>query len=435
LDYRLSTYFVPWLNLFPEKDASGAPLGGHPAPSDPKRFAISGLTPPLRRCEAELQVLYDIKNEKPGKIAIEYDPTLFAITGSGTSGPTQNSGALHEYIIPYKTYGITPKNYQESVKVAETIKIKCLREINAEFHTLEVVAYSFENGMGSSPRLMKEGTIVGKLNVCGNAKLYRKEVKITLVRVTTDIRHGMPPTVLGGSQGPVTGEFTPADIEAMFHTLHQALITPDVINLDNNGKEYILDLSLDPKFHLASAPGGFIKPVPVNPSNPSGGIVDPTSSEFQDYIIDEFKRQHFRTHYPATTPTITDRFLAFAFAEKAPVGGIAFEQLEKESLLDVAFSRPMYNVWRPATAIFNHRYDETLAHEQLHALTLRHTHSDWEATPNRYTCITPNCKYIFPFMTTTNVMSYNHRNMYSTWRWQWKIMQNNVNINWMGKKG
>jgi hypothetical protein len=430
LSYRLDTYFVPYLNLFPEQDASGAPLGGQALPPNP-RLAFSppappsptpapppppiALTPPVRRCEAELQVLYDIKNQKPGKIAIEYDPTLFAITGSGSSSPKAGSTNVHEYIIPDSQYGITPATYQDSVKVAETIRIKCLREIGTLFqpdYKLNVVAYP------ANPQPGDGGTVVGMLNVCGNSAIFRKEIKIALVKVITNI---------GQTSATQTGVFNMDEVNALYHTLHQALITPDIISKDEQGNDYILDLTNDPKFHAARGRAGFIRPGPRN-SN-IAHLIDPRG--FKSHLLNAFKSQLAAKGLNA----ITDRFLVFAFDENATVGGIAFSNGVNERIVHNGSTVRINQIyWLPATAIFTRRSTGVLAHEQLHALTLRHTHSDWDATPTRSVPITPNCKYIFPYKATTNVMSYNHRNMYSTWRWQWEIMRRNVDVDWNGKR-
>jgi hypothetical protein len=438
LSYRLGTYFVPYLNLFPEKDANGAPLGGQEVPSNP-RLALSfsappsstpappppapALRPPVRRCEAELQVLYDIKNEKPGKIAIEYDPKLFAITGSGASRPKAGSQGVYEYIIPASKYRITPSTYQDSVKVAEVIKIKCLREINVPYHALHVRAYPVVN-----PRPGDKGTIVGMLNVCGNNASYRKEVKIALVKVITDI---------GQTTNLATGKFDVDEVGALYHTLHQALITPDIINKDEHGNDYILDLTAAPKFHLASDSDGFIVPAPPpipGMTNAIPGMVN-HGAGFGSYLVAAFNQQLRAKGLNA----VADRFLIFAFDEKA-AGNISGFALSKEVLEKI--TNPAGNevsvirtIWLPGMALFKGRDRKTLTHEQLHTFTMHHTHSDWGGgNPIPPDSITPNCKYIFPQQATTNILAYGGNSRCSTWHWQWKIMRDNVDVDWNGKK-
>lgn len=64
----------------------------------------------------------------------------------------------------------------------------------------------------------------------------------------------------------------------------------------------------------------------------------------------------------------------------------------------------------------------------LHGFQLRHTHRDGPPTVQHQ-----NCRYIFPEssyganLTTSNIMSYNTNfNAYTSWRWQWEIIQTNV---------
>jgi hypothetical protein len=73
--------------------------------------------------------------------------------------------------------------------------------------------------------------------------------------------------------------------------------------------------------------------------------------------------------------------------------------------------------------LFERTGDSTLVHEVMHSLSLDHTHRDWVAPNIPGTKNNPECfRYIFPEETTTNIMSYS-RPKYSTWHWQWEIMQ------------
>jgi hypothetical protein len=92
--------------------------------------------------------------------------------------------------------------------------------------------------------------------------------------------------------------------------------------------------------------------------------------------------------------------------------------------------------WRPSSLLARDRRDFAAAHELLHTLTLPHTHRDsrlfssghtTEWTYLRISGISAKCKYLFPFKTTSNIMSYSD-SAFTTWRWQWAIMQANAAI-------
>jgi hypothetical protein len=88
----------------------------------------------------------------------------------------------------------------------------------------------------------------------------------------------------------------------------------------------------------------------------------------------------------------------------------------------------------PAVCAFVHRSDTTIAHELLHTLALEHTHRNWKIEVGtqfsyiEYLKDASGYKYLFPEKTTSNIMSYAKDNSYTTWHWQWKIMQDNVVI-------
>lgn len=472
--YRLSTYFVPWLNLFPEPDAGvsvpvdmlslkekenkASILSKVPLPlpilllklfSPPPKI----FSPPPRICEAELQVLYDIKNASPQKIVIEFDKDCIEVNGDATG----------KYELPPDpstlTPPLTPASYFDNVvQHPQTLKIKCVKGVSDPKGS-QITVRAFDKHAKPDD----EGRIAGKLIVCPNSReMYQKKIKIILVCVKTNINSTI---------GETTGAFTPEEIERLFCTLHQALIHPDIINLDESGKEYELDLSAVPEFHdpkryasgfpPGTSPGKFVSfnhiPGSQHGSSPEWMIRD-NHDELHRFLFNKFN---------ATRKTpITDRFFIFAFGN----GGDGFSGKADGNYVDMEVPVPVGHPnnplnapkktakvtvktvrWRPFTALFKERSDIAAAHETLHSLTLRHTHRDWgvPALSRPYATSTTlsttgtadfrylranvatmsvRCKYFFPFRTTTNVMSYSTVERNSTWHWQWAIMRANVDI-------
>lgn len=63
----------------------------------------------------------------------------------------------------------------------------------------------------------------------------------------------------------------------------------------------------------------------------------------------------------------------------------------------------------------------TLGHEAYHGFGIYHTHREAAETVIIY----ENKKYIYNGRTTTNIISYSY-NRYSSWRWQWNIINSNI---------
>ena len=62
----------------------------------------------------------------------------------------------------------------------------------------------------------------------------------------------------------------------------------------------------------------------------------------------------------------------------------------------------------------------TFPHEALHGLELSHTHKNGSPISEK------SRKYIYVKYKTDNVMSYNTKNMISTWKWQWELVKGNI---------
>jgi hypothetical protein len=424
LNYRLKTYYIPWLNLFPDADAGW---------SGQSRLSVEGFGVVPRLSEVYLQVLHDIKNTPPGKLVIEFDKKFIEINGNNTGSFTLPGPPLH----------LTPTNHTGSVQYSFNVKIKCIKEIsNPEGSSVVVKAF------GQNAKPSDKGVWAGELRVCPNTRArHQKEIKIALVRVKTNIMQTTRP-------GPVTGAFDSAEVRQIFHTMHQALLRPDITNEDETHHTLELDLSGVPEFHdpslypigtrlvpPGSTPGKFIAP----------GLLIRTHPDLHRFLVNRFNAERVASGRSA----ITDRYFVFCFG----VSSARFIGIADADIAVVNVNRPSHHPsrsggggrmdqvakirWRPTLIIFEtrpKRLDYVVAHELLHALTLRHTHRDWMPLPSGHTAqwtyladlgttssISVGCKYLFPFQTTTNVMSYSD-SAHSTWRWQWAIMRANAAI-------
>jgi hypothetical protein len=434
LSYRLKTYYIPWLNLFPDADA-GVPdapsLCIEPLPARP---------PPARLSEAELQLLYDVKNQPPGRVVIEFDKDFIEVDGNNTGS----------YTLPVPP--LTPSIHEYNVRSMSTpVRIRCIKEISDPEGSRVVVRAFGQNAQPSDP-----GARAGELRVCPNTRAHhQKEIKIALVCVRTNIEQRPKP-------GPVIGVFRDKEVVQIFRTMHQALLRPDIANLDEAGKPFVLDLSdprTAPEFHDPAlytpsglpAPPGIIlgKYVAPNPWELGTWMIENYDDNLHSCLVDRFNAERVSRGLTA----ITDRYFIFGFGASAPFGGIADGPSTRVSV-SIPSGHPglpglppgattghvKETRWRPSTIVVHGRGDATAAHEILHALTLRHTHRDWTPLTSGHTaewtylgedvpCISVGCKYLFPRGTTTNIMSYSDDKLrLTTWRWQWAIMQANTTI-------
>jgi hypothetical protein len=285
------------------------------------------------------------------------------------------------------------------------------------------------------------GSVAGALKICPNGPSHRAKLKVAFVEVRTNIMN-----VMSSAGNPVvdTGELKNCTgIVELFHGLHQALIVPDLINKETpTGSPYVLDLTDVPAFrHLSTKPSGDARPdwgklIETNPNPqpaqlPQGTKPIPNEQlawdhvDFKKALKEEFKRQN-------PGPQAGGRILIFAwgtevfvkFDSRSGLGGVCMR--EPGSQVDFGG----YKIWSLNTlanvCLFKGgNTGWALAHEIMHALSLQHTHRERWTPPNIPSNRTGvnGFRYIFPFETTTNIMSYNHAVSHSTWHWQWEAMQ------------
>jgi hypothetical protein len=466
-DYRLLTYYTPYLNLFPEGTKAGWTERHEMADLHGVGLRLNLPPPedllPLPPCEATLQVLYDIKDFQPDRITLEYDAEYLQITlrtttarppirtaspGNGAPPPgtpiplpsiyaspatppaaPETPPGKKELILTENNKPArgtpTPPTYAGNVAKRAEITIKCVKAIPPG--NTEVSVWTYDCGSKQQ---------AGKLIVMANGVARQKRMKIALVTVTTDLMQ-IP-------QGPKTGAYGPKELVRLYHILHQALIIPDVVNTFSDegiSHEITLDLSQDRAFQAQPAsaapipptklkngvlegppaPGQYVRPatpaVPATPTAPGVPAIPECIQPDDNLGFGYYIRKCLDERYPK----LFHQFhLAFKFAEDGrmndSLGGVTSTVPKK------ATDSPRELTCRSLCSIYNSPDNAMLAHELLHTLQVFHPHLD-DTSP-----LLTAQKYVFPRGTTTNIMAYNFNPGagISTWKWQWEIMQENA---------
>ena len=407
----ITKYYVPWLNLYPESVSAES---------------TSTVKPPF---EAELRVLVDIQNEEPDQIRIIFDKNNFTIDGK--DGTDANPIFIDDKAIGAKR------------DTAQVIKIKCIHEFSKR---QEILVYGYPKDSLSKP-LPEQLTlrkIVGKIVLEPNnnspksakteAVKNRKELKVVLVRVQTEIINGFENI----------GSFNIGDeMETLQNGLYQSLIGTEIIDKDSSGNDYIINVKNNINFKQKY--------------NPTGVAIGSTYIT-RDNKIKANAHNALKTLFNTQTHNaFANNLLMFSFDEPGDgFVGVA-EGIGKKSLI-----------------LVKARNNRTMPHEALHCLGLYHTHRDAaivylnNITPASSTVFNPdyrnnnNCIYvgtdnslwmfngtsyvIYVFhedmkpakkfvyhhahlaslLATDNLMSYNGILRKNTWHWQWKILKRNV---------
>jgi hypothetical protein len=197
-------YFVPYLNLFPEK-----------TPGTP--------TPPS---EAELKIIIAVEQDEPDKIELEYDQ--------------------EDKNIFKLTYNFTDKAKGSKRKSPDTLKITCSKETSSD-QEIRVMAYP--KGWKSK----SDASLVGKLIVGRNDSTGRKQINFVFVKVWSDSI---------GSGAKVKGSYTATEKTNLTNALFQALISGEF----EDGPD--LDLSGNDDFKKTTAAGTMGKFYNTNPAKP-----------------------------------------------------------------------------------------------------------------------------------------------------------------------
>jgi type VI secretion system secreted protein VgrG len=358
-------YFVPWLNLFSKKYSDNFHVKEHPP------------------FEAELRIVINVKDEEPLLIDFEYNKNL----------------------IKLGLISITDKSVTSRRKLlAKTVKITCLEEFDSDLE-IKVLAYP------KTWKLDDPIPLAGKLIVCKNSN--PKMLKVVLVRVKTDVRDlGVDTT------GEIDGTGFSDEVERLRNGLFQGLIHG---TLEVRPK---LDLSDDPNFKIIRKRGRKIygKYIyhdhhPRRQTHTDGGIYEDYKKKGKhDVGIQEYVRDKFiNDPYNPGNSKYVDYFTVFAFGDIAYDFVITTKSdgtLKEEGTIGQVQHIGIKNVF-----MFGHRDSSTLCHEALHGIGLQHTHLDGEPEADR--------KHTFTKYKTDNIMSY-ESDVFSTWHWQWEIMNQNI---------
>ena len=316
----------------------------------------------------------------------KYEATLQLIVGIERELDSFYIECTNPERINIRTEGLTDKN-TTSLKKGGTITITCNQDLDKNE---EICIYAYPKGTHNR----EEAKLAGKLIILKNDRSTRKEKKIVLVKIETDIDKN------GKNERE---DFSLEEKTMLYNALHQALIIPIV--------EYTtLNLSSNSEFQIG---GDFIADGKIQMTSPT--IRERVYNRLQELFFQQNAR--YRDNY----------FTIFKFSVESNKDGLLGETQDIKTENVIIFTLPRGNE------------DYTLAHETLHGLGLYHTHREvkfvkidgYETKLMMHDeVIIPydrsNKKYIYFYGSTTNIMSYGTLNKFTTWHWQWLIINPNL---------
>ncbi len=351
--YVVTEYFVPSLTLFSEAFVATLP----------------STLPVKPRTYAELKVYVAIK-DVIDRLEFEYDKNLLTVD---------------------KNILLDKAKTNSLVLSADTsIKVTCKKDLASD---KEIKIYCYPTN--GQPRIL-----AGKIIVLRNDAAVRKKMDFVLVDVITNVTN-IP------IRGSATGAFGNAEINNLYHSLHQALIIPNIVKTT-------LDLSSNVDFHTGGQ---------HTETLPSGktliAYLNNTTHNYRNSALYTDTRRLFLNDTDATgnfkNIQYNGYFTLFKFGIESNYPGTL------GAVEDIGIHNVIMFTLVPGD-------DCTLNHETLHGLGLNHTHRD--ERPNS----TAGYRYTFPCAisnqlqavansraSTDNVMSYRSVTR-STWRWQWHVI-------------
>lgn len=376
-------YYVPYLTLFPKSYVDTI----NPTP------AVSPMY------QATLRMLGEI-TEDIDRLEFGYDETLFELDKKVLSNKSKIEGL--EFL-------------------QDTITITCKEELDSD---KEIRLYAYPKRPAVTSYTDKKGTrpsadldqlvhrrLAGKIIVVKNDATVRKEEKFVLVKVQTNIAQGEPEK----------GFFNPEEKKAFYNTLHQALIIPKVEEYGGENSEVYLNLSADRRFHSG---GKYVEREKLKTNFYTNQQRQIVKSEFLKYV-----QEAFFNDPPENRVRYAGYFTVFAFGVGNPdSGGETAGEYELLNRVVIASAIKFFK----NVALYAGRGNNAFCHEALHGLGLYHTHREQKKTINGRKVDTEPIikdskkKYVYKHKTTTNVMSYNQPRNYTTWRWQWSIINPNI---------
>ena len=380
------TYFIPYLSLFSKEFVDKLA-------ASPNRPAV------LPQYEAEIQLLIEIE-EDIDRLEFEYED----ISKGGFF-------KLDKKVLSNKN--------KISLTKGETIKITCLKDLDSD-KEIKIYAYPKkpEQKIGENkgvktpldnlpPEVFSfiNRKLAGRIIVLQNNHQTREEQKFVFVPVKTNI-----------SGTTEEGEFKTEETINFYNSLYQSLVIP-IVECYNG----CLDLSANQDFQICTDERGneqigkYIEPTDrvINndwkEKNPDGT----TKNTFNKVIQDIFFQERNKNGELKNIKYKENYFTVFVLQGdvlEGDLGQIESRYVIKNNQLVLKFSKNL--------VIFKGRDSCTLNHESYHGFDLWHTHNETNEPP----IIQKNKKYTYDYETTTNIMSYNGDNCYSSWRWQWNII-------------
>lgn len=364
----LNEYYVPFLNLFAD-DVVQQLNQQHRDKLKSKGKPEINL-PLLPSSLAELRLIVNVQGQKPEKIEVEFDSQFVTINGQST---TLN--------IPIdKTFVPDAKNRELKL----TLKIKCIKGNSA---AQDIKVWSYYSGQRS---------FSGKLKLLANSYADIKKQSMVFVSITT-------PNIKD-PRTPLIGKPLPKETILMYQGLYQALIMPDI-------EEVNLDLTSDIKFQTGT-PNSFV--------NTTNRLKASAQLDCLNYL----KQKIISINTNKDTYPL---FFLGNFGERSAGFAILAQKVG---------------------VMLESREDATMVHEGLHGMALHHTHMDYKFDPTTAQPVNPlddikkqpNMKFIFfyalpianhpDFMGfekgTTNIMSYKKMvadERFDLWKWQWDILR------------
>ena len=377
-------YYVPYLTLFPKSYVDTI----NPTP------AVSPMY------QATLRMLGEI-TEDIDRLEFEYDETLFELDKKVLS----NKSKIEDLEFLQETITITCKEELDSDK-----------EIRLYAYPKRPAVTSYTDKKGTRPSAdldqLVHRRLAGKIIVVKNDATVRKEEKFVLVKVQTNILNG------GDKE---KGGFDDDEKMSFYNTLHQALIIPKVEEYGGENSEVYLNLSADRRFRSG---GKYVEREKLKTKFYTNQQRQIVKSEFLKYV-----QEAFFNDPPENRVRYAGYFTVFAFEVGNPdTGGETAAEFELLNRVVIASAIKFFK----NVALYAGRGNNAFCHEALHGLGLYHTHREEKSTINGRKVDTEPIikdskkKYVYKHKTTTNVMSYNQPRNYTTWRWQWSIINPNI---------
>ncbi|GJM51362.1 hypothetical protein RCZ15_23350 [Capnocytophaga catalasegens] len=388
-------YFVPYLSLFSKEFVDKLV-------ASPNRPAV------LPQYEAEIQLLIEIE-EDIEKLEFDYEKEFFK---------------LDKDILSHKT--------RTSLTKGETIKITCLKDLDRD-KEIKIYAYPKINTepeliLGSEIQAVEEQAtfnelesllkrkLAGKIIVLQNNHEVRQEEKFVLIPVATDVT---------GSDYRM-GSFTIPEKNNFYNSFYQALIIP-IVEVSPNK----LDLSNKSDFQVKIIDGvlkeGKFILGGTNRLNERWATYerDKITNTFNRvlqklFLEDKDRKGNFKNLKYASNYFMIFSLLADVHSDKA------YGQTDADYIRQN--NRWFLTNFRKNVCLFKNRDAVTLNHESYHGFGVFHIHREIDEYGNILEPIIlyDKKKYIYNYRLTTNIMAYNSF-AYTSWRWQWNIINSKVN--------